>query len=232
MWIILVTFSVAVFILTGDPLLAALLPYLAAAEPSIQSAIWIRLRDPVAGRGKACLWFYLASAGWKAGATAVAHVFGFVLLSEVFGMGINMDLFAHTMIVLLIAVTFAAVLGWVGTIVAIRQQVRVFIVPRLFKLCGGDFGLVPVVALTRYRGWNSAVGVVAVSVFGTVAAIGTAVAIYGVSLEHQIPPIAFAKYLLPIGLGILSIGTFAAIPLFAYFSRRAVARVPRDCWGQ
>jgi hypothetical protein len=183
------------------------------------------------GRAKACFWFYLASAGWKAGATAVAHVFGFVIVDGVLAMGINMDLFAHTMIVLLIAVAFAAVLGWVGTIVAIRQRVRVFIVPRFFKLCGGNFDLVPEITLTRYRGLNTAVGVVAVSVFGPVAAVGTAIAIYGVSLEQQNPPIAIAKYLLPVGTGILSIGTFAAIPLFAYFSRRAVARVPGDCWA-
>ena len=63
-----VIFAIAagIFVATGDFLLGSLLPYVWAAWPSVESAFWLRTKDPVRERGKTCFWFYL-SAGSSAG---------------------------------------------------------------------------------------------------------------------------------------------------------------------
>jgi hypothetical protein len=226
MWCILILFSAAVFLITGNPLIAATLPYLVAAEPSIQSGFWIRFRDPIGSRGKICFWFYLATAGWTAASTAFLHVFLFICIERVTGIGPNMDEFGRTLIVLLVGLGISTLLGVIGVIFAFQRRVRVFVVPNLFSLCRGDFDSVSAATRRRPR-FNHAIFILASSIFVPILGVGLAMSILGVTGHEpaSISPLQCA------GLATIMIGPLAAIPLYGFCSNRIIARNPLECWS-
>lgn len=230
MWIALIPISVAVYFATGSPLLASSIPYLAAAEPSIQSGIWLRFHDPLAARGKTCCWFYLATAGWMAATTAFFHVVLFMVISGFSQAGPPragplIEEFARVMIALLVGLGISTIVGIIGMVCAFRRKLRVFVTPRLYKRCGGDFANIGA-ATGRRQLFNHAIFIVAGAVFVPPAALGLAMSMFGIDAQNpaKMSPVQTA------GLLLIGIGTVTAIPVYAYFSHRIVARNASECW--
>jgi hypothetical protein len=226
MWLLVLAAAIGVFLVTGSPLLAALLPYLSAARASLRSAIWLRSADPWTARGKTCFWFYLATAAWRAAVAAFVSVLLFFVTEAVTGVGPDIDVFARTMIVIAVGAGWAAILGLVGMAAAVARGVRVFVIPNIARLAGGEFDAIGAVASARPR-FNHAIFVLAMAMFLPVSVAGTIIAAIGGARD----PNRVDNPLTWIGLGLLMLGPLAAVPLYVWLSNRVVALAPEDCWG-
>ena len=101
MWFVILAIAAGIYLATGDFLLGSLLPYLWAAWPSVESAFWLRLHDPLPLREKTCFWFYLSTAGWR-GPPASATVLSFAVIDHFAGIPVDLDDFARTATVFLV----------------------------------------------------------------------------------------------------------------------------------
>jgi hypothetical protein len=226
MWFVILGFAVTVYLVTGNPIIACLLPYIAAAWPSAESAFWLRTADPWRERGRVCFWFYLATAGWKAAAAALVAVLIFVIVQEIVGMAPILEMANRAILVLLAGVTGASFLGLVGIAMAFRCRVRVFVIPKLIRLCNADFSNISF-ATASYRGFNYGIFILATSIMAPISAAGTAICIVGTK-GGQNP--VFEQLSQTVGLSMMVVGPLAAIPVYAFCSNRIIAQHPIFCW--
>jgi hypothetical protein len=205
--------AAVIYLITGNAIVAYLLPYFWAFWPNLRTAFWLRLNDPWRARGKACFWFYLAAAGWR------AATYGLILLTCVMFLaqaGVkfnNAKPPKQEILSVPIGLAIAAMIGWVGLIAAIPSRTKVFIIPGLYDRCLGNFQNVFEIAHS-YRGRNTLMFVVFSSVFLPILILGAGLSV------------SFPK----IGLPILCLGPIGLLPLYGFFSDRIIARAPAECW--
>jgi hypothetical protein len=224
-WFVILAIAAGIFFVTGDFLLGSLLPYVWAAWPSVESAFWLRTRDPVRDRGKTCFWFYLSAGGWRAALSAFLTVVVFAVIERTAGIPPNMDDFARTMIVLLVGLGVSSVFGISGTVGALRRRIRVFVAPALKQLCHGDFHAIA--GATAAGRFNYTFIVLMTSVFVPILTVGGLMAMLGVTGKGPNAPHSAVE---SAGLGILLFGPIAAVPGYVYLAARIDATTPRDCW--
>ncbi len=228
-WFLIALSSVALFIVTGNPLIASAIPYIMGGARGILTAFWLRSVDPIVSRGKTYFWFYIAAAGWEAATTAFLHLLLFVAIEECTGVMVavaNFGLFAQTMLVLTGGVAVSTVIGMVAIVSALRHRMQVFVVLDLHKLCGGDFETIGAVMAGRRR-FNHAIFVLISTLFVPPLVISSAALIYSVTGDRTTNPNTAAVIAELIGF-------FAAafLPIFAYIwcSNRIIAPSPAVCW--
>jgi hypothetical protein len=205
--------AAVVYLITGNAIVAYLLPYFSALWPNLRTAFWLRLNDPWRARGKACFWFYLATAGWQAAAYGLILITSVMFLAQAGVKFNNMKPPVQELLSVPIGLAIAAIIGWVGIIAAIPNRTKVFIIPRLYDRCHGDFQNVFEVA-DSYRGRNTLMFVVVSLVFLPILILGA-----GLSVSFPI-----------VGLPILGLGPLCLLPLYSFFSNRIIARAPIECW--
>jgi hypothetical protein len=66
--------------LTAQPALGVAAVCLKFGWEDFRTACWLRRRDPVRGRARACFWLYTASGLWKSAITASVMIFAFAFL--------------------------------------------------------------------------------------------------------------------------------------------------------
>ncbi len=142
MWLAILLVAIGIDLLTGSPLLAPLVPVVAAARPPVRSAFWLRASDPSAARGWVCFWFYLATAGWRAAGAALVSWGAMVVVLLATGRQPNLGAFGLIMISLVCGVALSSIIGLVGIASAWRARVQVFVIPKLAWLCGGDYNAI------------------------------------------------------------------------------------------
>jgi hypothetical protein len=226
-WFVILAITAGIYFATGDFLLGSLLPYVWVAWPSVESAFWLRSRDPVQERGKTCFWFYLSAAGWRAAISALLTVAAFALIDKGAGIPVNMDELARTMIVFIVGLGVSSLLGISGTICAFRRRVRVFVIPNLKRLCRGDFDAIPKATQKRRVNVNWAIFVLMTSVFVPVLTAGLLTAMLSATAR---PPNAPASTAESAGLAILCLGPIAALIPYSYLATRIAASTPWNCW--
>lgn len=230
MLILVLGVSVAIFLMTKNPLWPALLPYLVAAWPSVQSAFWLRWNDPWPQRSKTFFWFYLAAGGCKAAGASFFVLAFFVFAAGLFGHDMTLELFSRTILVFMVGAAISTFLGIMGLVQATRRNIRVFVIPNLVYLCGGTQDGVERVAGT-YLGINHAIYVVATSIFFPLGVLGALLAGWGFS-AHVLGGGIVPQVSSIIGLLMLMPGMLLAIPVYVYFSHRVVAQSPMECWWE
>jgi hypothetical protein len=139
-----------------------------------------------------------------------------------------MDEFARTMMVLLAGLGVATLLGIVGVAGALARGVRVFVIPPLHRLAGGDFSAIGEVAAARPR-FNHAIFILASSLFVPILACGGILAAWGATGANANAPKTLSA---AIGLGVVMLGPLAAIPVYLVLSQRIVAATPSECWPE
>jgi hypothetical protein len=228
-WPVLISLGVLVFEITSAPALAAFLACARFGHRDVLSAFWLRRRDPMRGRAKACFWLYLASAFWSVASTAT--IFMFILASffrpaRGFNAGAGVDrVFATAAMsslggymVCLLAAAVAFTSAW-------RHRVRLWLSSDVHAARERDAWPPQRVG---FRGPNRAGRVLLTAV---IAAAVIPVAIVVVAMG----PLGLFQHTAII-LGV-SFGVFFATPtailLFRdMMQRRCVADTPEECWGE
>jgi len=224
-WLLTIAVAVVLFLLTRNPLMASILPYLRAGWPAFRSALWLRRYDPLAGRGRTCLWFYLATAGWKAGTAALLTVLALRVLQDISGQGVDTTKLVPAAVIVFGGVLRSVLLGVIGIASALFRRVRVFVIPNICSLCHGQFQATSTVASQRHR-FNHAIFIVATSLVLPVVATGVGLLVaFSFANPNKFPVVPAVA-----GFGLIGLGPFAMIPVYGYCSSRIIARTPRECW--
>ena len=221
MWLAILLVAIGVYLLTGSPVLASLLPIAAVARPAVRSAFWLRSSDPLAGAaGSAFGSIWRPPAG--AAAVALASLAATIVVLFATGRQPNLNTFVLTTIALVLSMTASSIMGLVGVASAWRTGVHVFVIPKLAWMCGGDFNAIAAVT-NSYRAFNHARLVLVLSIFVPFIALVSVLNIMLFAGEHpKGPPPA----------GIVLLGVCSIVPIFTciYVSRRVVALTPVHCW--
>lgn len=225
---LVVGIAFAVYWIFNAPLWSALLPYLIVVWPSVQSAIWLRRLDPIPERGRACFWFYLAAGGWKAASAAFLTVLFIMLVDEVTGRRADMDQFAHTMWALIIGTGLTILFGVVGSTVAMKHQWRIFVIPNLYFMSGGDFSRIDT-TITPYQGLNHAIYVVAISLYTPFMLIAVSTFFVAILLD---PESVLASVLIAMDFVLMFGGAAVLLPVYGAYSDLVVALSTLDCWSE
>jgi hypothetical protein len=229
-WPMVATVSLALLLVTFNPILTALLPYLFAGWPAVQTAFWLKAMDPWKARGTVGLLFHLCMAGFLAAAHGTAWVFGTIFLASL----VAVKGFDDNLILPMIAIGsicfgcfVSSVLGWIGIVIALRHGVRVFVKSNLYRVCRGDFQVATTLTLPPDRNTNPANFIVALAVGAPVLVI------WCVGVVLAIPPAGVAQVDLKqqILMSMLLILPVAIIAIVIYLAKHIIARSPAECWG-
>ena len=226
-WLIVFAISVGVFALTFSPLLAMALPYLRAGWPAFQTACWLRKADPWPARGRVGFYFHLAMAGFRA---AVAGVFAIMLMLVIEQnlqrqADINQVMMAFCFI--MAGAGLSSSFGWWGTVIALRNRVRIFVISDLKHFCHGDFFQIARLPMLKFH-LNPANYVMAVAIAAPTLALWFVAMLLAMSKpDVRDPPVGVAVLLL-LSLPVLGI---LIIALLIFLSGRMIARTPLECWG-
>jgi hypothetical protein len=126
------------YLLTGHPLLAGILPWLYGGWPTFSAGLWILRTDPVRSRARVCFLFYLAAACWKAAATALATVMIFMFMSSICGIPPNNRELMAALLALLVGLVLNTLIGGIAVVAALVCKVRVWIRTNLRGLLRND----------------------------------------------------------------------------------------------
>ncbi len=230
-WPIVLIAAIAIHHVTGSPIAAASLLAIHAGWKSFRCGLWLKSADPVASRGWACFWFYLATAFWRAAAWACGVILGFLVLAIWTGRPPSDREVMVELCTLVGGVFLSTAAGIVAITFALSGKVSVWVQPDVREQCCGDF-----VRLGdtggyyvggRNRGFNHAIFIVATSLF--VPVFGCAASLLAWSTAIGQPPDAGALLEL-MGFFLIFPGSFVTIPVYAIIAGRIVARTPMECW--
>jgi hypothetical protein len=222
-WIPAVGFAVAVFLLTSDPVLGAVMPCLLSARKPIESALWLHRWDADRPRRLVNQVFLISLAGWMASLTAFATIMGFVMIAISLGRDPDMTRFMATMLVLVSGLGLCSVSACAAAVFAWRHRVKAWPHPDLPKLCHGDFAALAALP-PPLHGFHYGV-----FVLGTAVAVPTAIA--GVLPIALVMPAAGHESAVAI-LVSLAVSMAFGVIAFGLLSDRILARSPAECWGR
>jgi hypothetical protein len=225
-WLIVAGAALIIHQLTGNTTLAAALLYAQAWWKPFRCGLWLCGVDPLASRGRACFWFYLAMACWNAAASAFTTVVVFMAVDSLTGRPPPMDELAMTMLTLAGGVCLSTVIGIIAVTFALYGKVRIWAHPGVRERCRGDFSRVGNPGRV-YHGFNHAVFVVAMALFFPFLATGIGLLIWGAANDR---PNEVRTVTALIEVFFLLVGPLAMIPVYAFLSSRIIARTPADCW--
>lgn len=225
MWLLVGAATLGVFLATRDPLIAAALPYVFAAWPGVQSAIWLRLRDPVPARGKTCFWFYLSAAACQAAASAVVTYISLIVV-EVWLLPNQVGWLPIAMArhVALAVVLVAGMLGTIGVASALINRVQVFVWPPLYFHCRGDMRRIATAPQ------HALVPAISALVLAWLIPIALLSLLQHLTLLNpaRLPP-AFRLSLALFVFGLLPVGSFGTLQ---WCISKVIVEWPEDCWPE
>jgi hypothetical protein len=234
-WPIVLGMAVAIQAVTGDALIAALPIAVHAGWRPVRCGWWLRSVDPVRHRARACFWFYLATACWRAATYAFATVLIFALIEVVVGRPVPMPEVIAEFQILLGATVLSVLVGLAGIELALHGKVRVWVHPSVREKSGGHFSRLGAIRgsfLGNRRnfpyGFNHAIFVVIPAVVFPLPIAGTALIICRWAPPPFRPEIDVidASCLLAI-----MVGPLVCIPGYFYLRSRIVANAPAECWS-
>ena len=224
------------FLATNNSIASGVLPAVVAVRQSLQSGLWVWSHDPNKLRGRVCAAFYLATAGWKCAATALACVLIFFGVAEFTGRNPDLDRFGATMVALLIGICVTTVFGLVATFVAARHRMRIWVHPEhsseqiralRHREQAGELSLSDVETVeSGAQRFNHAIFVVATSLIFPATLIGLAVLVAAIAVD---PESKWASILAGCGMVAVFACPLSMIPLYGWLSRRIIATTPSEC---
>lgn len=137
-WPIVLIAAIAIHHVTGSPIAAASLLAIHAGWKSFRCGLWLKSADPVASRGWACFWFYLATAFWRAAAWACGVILGFLVLAIWTGRPPSDREVMVELCTLVGGVFLSTAAGIVAITFALSGKVSVWVQPDVREQCCGD----------------------------------------------------------------------------------------------
>ncbi len=203
--LILVVLCIAMVLTLGPELSTALLMSAFIARRSFQSAAWVYVHDPLPVRGKVCAVFHVSVGIWLGAPSALLTIGGLFIANKHFQIPLDLDRANRALISLFSAIGISAILGAVASLVALRQQVRVWVNPHFCRALAEELA-------GRHIRSNYGLFVTATSI--SIPAL----AVLAVVLRNELPP-AVGMAVLPVTLLVV------LIPLF-WLSSRIFATSP------
>ena len=136
---ILGSVSVLLFLWTGHPAIGTVLPLLLSGRRCWNVGWWLYDRDPDRRRATTVLMFYIAWAGWQAGAAAFGTLVGFIILEANGWLVVPEARAMWTLAIMFLALVWNAVLCTVALLRALRQSQKIWLSPMIVAQCEGDF---------------------------------------------------------------------------------------------
>lgn len=231
-WPYMVAATVVLFWLTSSISLSVVLPSLKAAVPALQSAAWLYRHEserPGNGvRAGALVILYVAAGLWRAAAAAFLGVVVLILLANQFGLQPNRVRAEVLLKTLFCCIGATCIVGLVGIAMAWKANVKLWVHPRIFFNCGGDFR--NIFHLSGHaKQMNHVIFILATSIglpgVGSAAWLLASMTATGGPLDEATK--ALSKNIMLVG--------FVGYPIFAivligYLVSKIVATRPEDCW--
>lgn len=232
LWSLLFPISLAIYWLTSSVVLAALLPSIRAAGPTLQTGWWIRWYErstakPI--RGAILWWFHVADALWLAAAAAFVTVVFLAIIETRFGRKPDMDRFVTCMLTIVFGIGLSTIIGLYLAILAWYRSVRVWIHPRTLCWCQGNCQLLAHLSF-RPPKFNHAVFVIGTSLVTPGLVLGTFLLI---ACTANGEPSDSSMFWLSIAIMIafFIVQPIVMIAVYIKISGRIVAVDPKQCWG-
>jgi len=138
-WWAIVVISVALLLVTLNPLLAGFLPYINAGWPAAKTAFWLKSTDPWKARGTVGWLFHLCMALFRAGASGFLWIVVTAIVVAITQEKLDLIPFAIAIGTITFGCFLSTILCWIGVAIALGHGTRVFVASRLYKICRGDF---------------------------------------------------------------------------------------------
>jgi hypothetical protein len=223
---ILGSVSILLFLWTRHPALGAVLPLLLSGRKCWNVGWWLFDRDPDRRRAVTVLMFYIALAGWHAGAAALGTVVGCIVLKDSGWLEIPETRIMWTFVVLFLALAWNGFLCSIGLMRALRHHQKVWLSPSLIEQCEQDFSqLADLEWNPKYL--NRAVFVIAAGVgFPLLIAFSVILAVLSWTLDvSKNESIAFTLFLL-----VMAAMFIIPIIMVAVLVHHIAASSPSQCW--
>ena len=225
-WPTIALLSLALLILTLNPLWVGFSPYVRAAWPALRTGVWLKKADPWKARGTVGLLFHFCLALLSAGASGLVSVLVTVIATAITQEQPNLFAFMVAILIILLGCLLSSVLGWMGVAIAFHHRVRIFAMPNLYTVCQGDFA--------RARTWGPArLHANLANIVRGVATIVPCLAIWFVAMLATIPrnPADQPQPIAVVLLGVLPLLAIACLIITVVISNRIMASSPAECWG-
>jgi hypothetical protein len=225
-WLIVIFVSMVLLVLTFNPLLTGLLPYLRAGWPAFRTAVWLKGTDPWRNRGTVGMLFHLSMALFCAGACAFFCIVSMGIVAHYKGKQPDLTPFIIAILTIAAGCALSSVLGWIGIVMALRHRIRIFVKSSLYSACRGDFAIARSLGPARTN-TNPANYIIAVA---TAAPLLTA---WCAAIIIFAPGTGIIENELMVMFFLLSLpfGVIACIAAILFVSHRITARSPAECWG-
>jgi hypothetical protein len=220
-WIPVIGFAVAVFLLTADPMLGAILPCLLAARKPIESALWLQRVDEHEPRRFANQVFLISLGCWQSAMTAFLSIMGFAFVAAFTGRDPQMDRLAATGSLFLLGLGLRSASAFAAAIYAWRHGVKVWPHPDLCRVCDGDFHALSHLPSAQH-GFHYGLFVLGTALAAPTAAAGVILMVVAMQALGQESVAAVMGCLL--GSAVIGIVGYGLL------SDRILARSPAECW--
>lgn len=228
-WPTVILISLVILIGTTNPILTSLLPYLKAAWPAMRTAFWLRSADPWRARGTVGFLFHLCTGLFRAAAVAVLFIVSTMLFAVLLPRQPNVSpsLVAPmiAMGAILLSCFVSTICGWSGIVIAIRHQLRIYVVSDLIRRCRGDFNQARQIEPVHNR-VNPAKFIICLAI-ATPALFLWFMAMLIANPSGTDENVGVLSALL-LGLPVLCLACLASI---VWISGRVAADSPAQCWG-
>jgi hypothetical protein len=215
--------GIVVYLFTGSPLVGVAVASSHAAANGLSTALWLLRFHPSRAAALIGALFHVSAACWQVAAHALITVLAMMLAAQFFRAAPNLADFKVTMLALASGVVLPALLGVLGSCMALRYGVKVWVRPKLRE------ELQQVDVLTSYgfsRRFNYAVFVIGTSlVFPAVAVASGLLIFFTANPKHTSMPGAVFSFAL------LLVGPLIAIGVYVWISHRILARTPAEYWA-
>lgn len=214
-------------LISGSVLAGAIVPVLAAVQPSFRAAKWIRRNDPDANRANASSRFQIAVGCWTAHWSSIAALLVLGLSSEFVGHSPSNSQIGAAVLTVAASAIATSLIGLWAFWTTLKNRVRVWAHPKLLRLAHYDFANLSTLVVPPST-CNHAIYVTAISLTVPAMAIGTGWMIYATTAAppNQVDIIAFVGgMLLLVAWPVISIGVLIAL------SHKLFADGPADCWS-
>jgi hypothetical protein len=227
LWIWSLILAGVLYLISGSILAGAIVPVMAAVQPSFRAAKWIRRNDPESNRARACSRFLIAVGCWTALWTGLAAVLVLVAVSVFAGEEPTESQGIASLLVVVVAAVATSLIGLWAAWTAWRHRIRVWAHPKLMHLANYKFANLSSLVVPQPT-CNHAVYATAISLAFPPMALGTGWMIFQALTA---PPARDAAIHFVSGFSLLLGGPVLSLGVLFTMSNRLFANGPAECWA-
>ena len=231
LWSLLFPISLAIYWLTSSVVLAALIPSIRMAVPTLQTGWWIRWYERSCARRTrgTVLWlFHVAAALWLASAASFVTVMFLGIIEARFGKQPDMNRFVTGMLMIVFGIGLSTLIGLYASFLALRYSVRVWVHPKTLIWCVGNCELLTHLTFQPPK-FNHAVFVLGTSLVTPGLVLGTLILIACTGNGGQLDNATLGLSIV-IMISFFIVQPIVMIAAYCRISDRIIAKNPKQCW--